>query len=159
MQRFRESAGPYDISVALIQSGLSLGKTLFAVTVVEAASSNPVPGATVLLRIRHEGSGKRSKATAHNTPNAPERYDAQIDLDAPGTWHVSVEVDSSLGKVAAEFVQLEVPATRKITGGTFVFIGVFAVILAGAGYLWWSTRRDRRRRSHNGNQSSGQVSA
>ena len=144
-QRIRELAGPYEIKVAIVQSSLSLGTTLFAVYVVDQATGQPIRDVRVLLRTKHEDGSAGGKATAHNTPNEPERYDAQITLDAPGIWQVTVEVDSSLGRVAVEMPPLTVAEARKISAGTFVFICIFLVIIAGAVYLWWSTKRQRRR--------------
>ena len=145
VQRFRQIVGPYNIRVALVQSGLSLGTTLVAVYVVEEATAHPIPDARVLLRTRHEDGDSEGRATAHNTPQEPERYDAQMTLDAPGSWRITVEVASDLGTVAVEVPTLTVEETRRISGGTFVFLGVFLVIIAGAVYLWWSTKRRSRR--------------
>lgn len=145
VQRFQNVAGPYKISAAVVQSGLSLGTTLFAITVVDAATGLPIPDARVSLLIEHDDSGQTGKGTAHNTPGNPDRYDAQMNLGSPGLWRITIDVDSSKGRVAVEMMQLTVPGTRRITGGTYVFIGVFAVIIGGAAYLWWSTHRHRSR--------------
>ena len=144
-QRIREIAGPYEIKVAIVLSSLSLGTTLFAVYVVDQATGQPIPDVRVLLRTKHEDGSAEGKATAHNTPREPERYDAQITLDAPGIWQVTVEVDSSLGRVAVEMPPLTVAEARRISAGTFVFISIFLVLIMGAAYLWWSTQRRRRR--------------
>ncbi len=150
IKRFREIAGAYDLRVAVVQSTLSLGMTLFAITVLEAGTEEPVPDARVVLRPKHEHGHAQGIATAHNTVHTPDRYDAQVNLESPGLWVVTVEVDSSLGRVAADLVELEVPEARKVSGGTFVFFGAFAVILGGAAYLWWSTKRRQRRGAGNG---------
>ena len=150
VQRFRQITGPYDIKVAIVQSGLSLGTTLIAIYVIEEATGQPVPDARVLLRTKHEDRDTEGRATAHNTPQEPERYDAQMTLDAPGSWLVTVEIASALGNVALEVPPLNVEETRKISGGTFVFVGIFLVIIAGAVYLWWSTQRRQRRAGPSG---------
>ncbi len=144
--------------MAIVQSSLSLGTTLFAITVVEASSGQPVPGASVLLKSRHQAGDGEIRSLALNTPSNPDRYDAVVDLDAPGTWRVAVEVDSSLGRVSVGMAQLEVPETRKITGGTFVFIGVLVVLITGVTYVWWSTQRGRRRRDQGGSGGTQQAS-
>ena len=143
VQRFQQVAGPYQISAAVVQSGLSLGLTLFAITVVDEATGLPIPDAKVLLSIKHDESGYVGKGTALNTSDNPDRYDAKLNLDSPGLWRITIDVESSKGRVAVEMMQLTVPETRRITGGTYVFIGVFGVIIAGAAYLWWSTQRHR----------------
>ena len=143
VQRFQQVAGPYKISAAVVQSGLSLGMTLFAITVVDEATGLPISDAKVLLLTEHDDSGQVGKGTALNTTDNPDRYDAKMNLDSPGLWRVTVNVESSRGKVSVEMMHLEVPATRRITGGTFVFIGALGVIIVGAAYLWWSTQRRR----------------
>ena len=145
VQRFQQIVGPYDIKVALVQSSLSLGTTLAAIYVLEESTGQPVPDARVLLRTKHEDEDAEGRASAHNTPQEPERYDAQMTLDAPGSWLVTVEVASALGAVAVEVPPLTVEKARQISGGTFVYIGVFLVIIAGAAFLWWNTQRQRRR--------------
>ena len=94
------------------------------------------------------GNGKGPKKPnltdqALSTLENPDRYDAKLNLDSPGLWRITIDVESSKGKVAVERMQLTVPETRRITGGTFVFIGAFGVIIAGAAYVWWSTQRRR----------------
>ncbi len=155
--RVRTLPGLYDVRAAIVQSGLSLGVTLFAITVVEASTGQPIPDARVTLETLHEGSGAEGRATAHNTPSFPDRYDAQMDLHKPGIWRVNVRLDSSLGLVSTELTQLEVAETRRISGGTFVFIGVFVVLLGGVAYVWWSTQRRRRKRD--GNNAGGSSEA
>ena len=152
---FRESVGPYDVEIAVAQSSLSLGTAVLFVTVTDAATGGPVPDARVVLRILHEDSGKEGWATAHNTTEAPERYDAQLNLDDSGTWRITVEITSSLGPAGVEVPPLEVPAMQQFSAGTIVFAGVFAVLFAGVGYLWWSTQRRRRRSSTPGWPTEG----
>ena len=146
--RVRRVAEPYDIRAAIVQSGLSLGKTLFAITIVDSAEAKPLPDVKVTLRAEHQESGHELITTAHNTPRSPDQYNAQMTLDEPGFWRMMVEVESSAGLAAVQLAKLDVPATRRISGGTFVFIGVFAALIAGVAYLWWSTvRRSRKLRN------------
>ena len=143
IQRYEQVAGPYAINAAVIQSGLSLGVTLFAITVVDEATGLAIPDVKVFLSVKHEESEEEGKGAALNTPNHPERYDAKMDLTSSGLWRVTIDVESSKGRVAVQMIDLLVPSTRRITGGTYVFIGVFAVIIFGAAYVWWSTQRQR----------------
>lgn len=152
---FRESVGPYDVEVLAAQSSLSLGTAVLFVTVTDAATGGPVPDARVVLRVQHEDSGKEGWATAHNTTQFPERYDVQLNLEDPGTWRITVEITSSLGEVGAEVAALEVPEMQQFSAGTIVFAGVFAVLFAGAGYLWWSTQRQRRKSNIPGSPMEG----
>jgi len=151
----RVSVGPYDVEVAVAQSSLSLGAAVLFVTVTDAATGGPVPDARVVLRILHEDSDQEGWATAHNTTQFPERYDAQLNLDDSGIWRVTVEISSSLGNVGVEIAPLVVPAMQQFSAGTIVFAGVFAVIFAGVGYLWWSAKRQRRMRGTPGWPTEG----
>ena len=151
IQRYEQVAGPYAINAAVIQSGLSLGVTLFAITVVDEATGLAIPDVKVFLSVKHEESEEGGIGAALNTPSHPERYDAKMDLTSSGLWRVTIDVESSKGRVATQMIDLVVPSTRRITGGTYVFIGVFAVIISGAAYVWWSTQRQRSKNQGTGN--------
>ena len=151
VQRFQQVAGPYEISAAVVQSGLSLGLTLFAITVLDEATGLGIPDAKVFVISMHDESGHGGKGTALSTLDDPSRYDAKMNLDSPGLWRITVDVESSKGRVDVEIMQLVVPESRRITGGTYVFIGVFGVIIAGVAYVCWSAQRQRRRSSNQGN--------
>ena len=45
-----------------------------------------------------------------------------------------------------EILPLEIPALRSYSSGSFIFIGVFMVLVLGATYLWWSSRKALRER-------------
>ena len=141
-----KNAGPYEIGYQVVQSDVAVGVAQFAVIVLDGATGRPVPDARVVLRAKHAETGDEGRVNALNSPVAPARYQARLSLDSPGAWLVSVEVDSSLGKIALEIGSLEVPAPRRFSSGTIVFAGVFGVLVLGVLYLWWSARRLRRQR-------------
>lgn len=145
-QTFRQLAGPYQIEIIVVESSLSLGTVVLFITVTEAATGQPVPDARVVLRTLHVATSKEGEATAHNTVQFPARYDAQLNLDNPGQWEITVEVRSSLGAVGVEIPPLEVPAMQRFTSGTVVFAVVFGVIIATTIYLILRYQRQRRRR-------------
>lgn len=138
-----QRAGPYQIEVITTPSALSLGRVSFIVVVREAATQQPVPDARVLVYTEGGRQGKTGWAVALNNPETPERYQAVVKLDDPGTWQAQVAVASSLGEALVPVPPLEVPGTRRYTAGTLVFVGVLATILLGVGYVWWSARRQR----------------
>ena len=143
---FRELAGPYQIEVLVVESTLSLGAVLIFITVTEASTGQPVPDARVVLRTFHESTSKEGAATAHNTPQFPERYDVQLNLSSPGKWQITVEVSSALGAVGVELPAVEVPVMRQFSSGTIVFAVVFGLIIVTAIYLYWRYQRKRQRR-------------
>ena len=146
-EQFRETIGPYEIGVAAIPSNLSLGRVSFAVTVLDAATGQPVRDARVVLRIKHVSDATEGWGLAVRTTDIPGRYDAQMNMDTPGVWEVNVEVSSSLGRVSVETPPVVVPGSRNFSAGTLVFAGVFLVLILAWGYLWWSIRRQQRKRS------------
>ena len=83
---------------------------------------------------------------AFNTPQAPERYEADVNLEATGTWQVSVAVSSDLGDILVELLTVEVPKASGYTAGGFALVGVSVVMALGGGYVWWAIRREQRKR-------------
>ena len=144
-QTFEQTAGPYRIEAVMVESTLSLGTVILFITVTDEATGNAVPDARVSLRTKHEPSDKEGTATAHNTPQTPERYDAQLNLNFPGEWRITLEITSSLGTVGVEMPPVDVPAMQQFSSGTIVFAVVFGILFLGTAYLWWNYRRKRHR--------------
>ncbi len=151
--RFQQIAEPYDVRVDLYPSRLRIGTTVVAVYLWDATTCRPVQDAAITLWPRHGDAGEDKKVTAVNLgdESEPARYHAQMTLDAPGDWHVTIRIAGDLGNAALEVPRtLTVEEARQDLGGRLVFIVVSLAIIAGAVYLWWSTQR-RRRRLESGN--------
>ncbi len=154
---FTTSAGPYQIEVWAVPSNLSLGQVIFAVKVLDSATKEPVPDPRVTIRVRHELEDTEGWGLAVRTNDIPGRYDAQMNLEAPGVWRVNVEVSSSLGQVSVEIPPVTVPAERGPSQGSIVFLALFWVLVLGALYVWWSARREQRKRAaHLSSEGLGQ---
>lgn len=138
--------GDHDIRVARINYHLGSGSAQFAVFVTDPASGAPVADARVVMVAAHHTESNPGWAIATNSPAAPERYDVHLKLDATGQWDISVDVESPLGADRAEVTTLEVPSLNRLTQGSWVFFGMFAIIMLGIAYVWWSARRDYRRK-------------
>jgi hypothetical protein len=143
----RVSAGPHDVRVILVNSNLAAGFVQFSVLVRNAATGEVVPDARVVLLAKNEEEKYEGWATALNSPALPEQYDARVNLDSTGDWLISIDVDSPLGRGGADLMTLHVPALQRYTSGSLVFFGVFAVLIGGVAYLWWSVRRNQRRKA------------
>ncbi len=143
---FHTTASGYDISVEESTSNLSVGLAKVVVTLRDASTGEVVDDARVVVRREHETSDEGGSAQALNSPVSPDRYQARFSLKSPGTWRLWVEVDGRLGRVEVEVLPVEIPVLRSYSTGSFVYLGVFAVIALGASYVWWSSRRVLRQR-------------
>jgi hypothetical protein len=146
VEPYQVIAGPYRIEVIANQSSLSLGSVRYTVAVLNAENSRPVSDAQVVIRARHQESGTEGWATALNSPVTPERYQAQIELNQPGSWLVSVDVTSPLGRVEVEAPSQQVPEPSQSRAGGLVFAGITVVLILGSVYLVWSIRRAQQKR-------------
>ena len=146
IERVNATTRPYEITGWEDPSNLSAGRTLFVVRVLNATTGEPVPHAGVVIRFTHSVIVRYGRATALNTPDSPEYYEALVNMDAPGVWRIRVEVSSSLGRVLVDLPSVEVPRLRSYMSGSFVFIALVSVAVLAGGYLWWSARRAQRRR-------------
>ena len=140
------TAGPHQVRVVLVNANLAAGFVQMALFVTDANTGEAVADARVVLIANNDKQDYEGWATAHNSPNMPERYDVRMKLGATGEWVISVDVSSSLGQGGADALTLEVPALKRYTDGSLIFFGVFAVMMLGIAYLFWSTKRNNRRR-------------
>ncbi len=143
----RVTAGPHEVRVIPVSTNVAAGFVQFSVLVFDSNTGQPVPDARVVLLATNEEEEYEGWATALNTPSLPEQYDVRVNLESTGDWLISVDVDSPLGRGGAEIMTLHVPALQRYTSGSLVFFGVFALLLGGVVYLWWSVRRNQRRRA------------
>ena len=138
--------GAHDIRVVPLNYHLASGSAQFAVFVIDPDTGAPVPDAKVVMLAESEEEGNPGWAFATNSPALPERYDVHLKLDTTGLWRISVDVSSALGADLTDVTTVEVPSVNRLTQGSWVFFGMFGIILLGIGYVWWSARRDYRRK-------------
>ena len=150
-------AGPYKVGVLTEKSSLSVGRVIFTITVHDAASGEPAGDATVVIRTRHQSEGTEGWSSAFNSPADPETYSAQILLETPGVWDALIEISGPGGVGAVSVGSLGVPHARTYASGSYVFFGIFAALMAGAGYLVWSARRNQKRREAQGAAATGRA--
>ena len=134
--------GAHDIRVIPANLNLGAGSAQYSVIVTDPATGDPVPDAYVVLVTSQQEEGNPGWAIATNTPADPQQYNVHLKLDSTGEWHIKADVSSSLGADFVEVTTLEVPSVNRLTQGTWVYVGVFLVILGGIAYVWWSARRD-----------------
>ena len=145
-REIQQIAGPYDIGVLTERSNLSVGRARFIITVNGLDSGEPVTGAEIVIRIKHQADGTEGWAAAYGVPKFPGIYHAQTRFDSPGFYLISIEVQGPLGKGTVLVEPLHVPDLRGYSSGSFVFVGLTLVLVAGAAWVWWSAARQKKRR-------------
>ena len=140
-------AGPHAVRVVIINSNPAAGFIQMAMFIADASTGETVSDARVILLANNNGEDFESVWTAHNSPNDPRRYDTRMNLGSTGDWIISVDVSSSLGQGGAEALHISVPSLNRYTNGSLVFFAIFAAMMLGVAYLFWSVKRDNRRRA------------
>ena len=138
--------GDHDIVVVPVNLNMGAGSAQYAVIVTDPETGEPVSDARVVLVAASEEEGEPGWAIATNSPADPAQYNVNLKLDSTGIWAISADVSSSLGADLVEVTELEVPSVNRLTQGSWVFFGVFAAIMIGIAYVWWTARRDYRRK-------------
>ena len=139
-------AGPHAVRVFVINSNLAAGFLQMALFITDANTGETVADARVVLKANNEDQEYEGWATALNSPAMPRRYDVRMNLGSTGDWTIDVDVSSSLGQGGARAMTLEVPALKRYTDGSLVFFGIFAAMMLGIAYLFWSVKRQNKRR-------------
>ena len=139
-------AGPHAVSVVVINSNLAAGFLQMALFITDASTGETVSDARVVLKANNEKQEYEGWATALNSPAMPRRYDVRMNLGSTGDWTIDVDVSSSLGQGGSRAMTVNVPAFRRYTDGSLVFFGIFAAMMLGLAYLFWSVKRQNKRR-------------
>ena len=141
------TAGPHAVKVVLINSNLAAGFVHFGFLVTDANTGETVPDARVVIKAINEKEEYEGWGSAHNSPSDPKRYDGRMNLGSTGEWVIDVHISSPLGQGGATALALEVPALNRYTDGSLVYFAVFGALMLGVAYLFWSVKRDNRRKS------------
>ena len=135
--------GPYELQVGIFPGRPKVGNLHLSILVKDAEAKTLVTDATVMVAVRGpEGATDVSPVQATNTPQSPQFYDVNIPLDVEGSWTLTVETNSYLGKAS-----LDVPLEVTEPGGLdllFPLAGMVA-ILTLAVWAWDRTRARRKR--------------
>ena len=145
-REIQQTAGPYEVGVLTERSNLSVGRARFIITIDDPVTGEPVDGAEIVIRIKHQADGTEGWAAAYSVPTFPGTYHAQTRFDSPGVYLVSIEIQGELGKGTVLVEPLNVPDLRGYSSGSIVFVGLTLVLVAGAAFLWWNTARQNKRR-------------
>jgi len=141
------AGGLYQIDVVAEAIPRFSGDVRFVITVRDAETRQPVPSAYVRIVTSNQDDGTGGWAIALNTPQAPQRYEANVRLRSSGTWAISVEVSSAIGNALVDVPALEVRDPESSVASSFVFVGVLVVFALGGVYVWLRIRQERRKRA------------
>ena len=144
---FRGQDGRFEVVIAALPERPVVGTVHFSITPVDAASGAVIPDADVTLTVRRGPEERPIKARAVNTPTAPQYYDANITFASSGEWTAVIEVRSdTLGEATVETnFRIDDRRIPPSSSGAFVLLGILVLFAGGVTYLWWSSRRERRR--------------
>ena len=145
-ESFTVTAGPHEVRVVPTNTNLAAGFFQLALFVTNSDTGEVVSDARVVLVAKNEEDDYEGWATAQNSPARPDRYDARMNLGSTGHWVIGVDVTSPLGTGGADVMTFDVPALNRYTSGSLVFFGIFAALMLGIVYLFWSVKRQNRRR-------------
>ena len=142
---YRGQEGLYQIIVGVLPEKPVVGSVHFSVTPLEAATSDLVPDAEVLIVAVNPEGVDTYQALALNTPSSPRYHDANITFEQVGMWTIRIELQSpSLGREAVTIpLDIQEQAITPFSPGGIVFLAVLAILVGGGFYVWWSGRRAR----------------
>jgi len=147
LEIFHDRAGPYEVMVAVQPGTPRVGPVHFLVTLTDAATTLQVNDAEVTILASDERTQLAYWTRALNTPQSPQVYEANISFEAASVWTLEVEVLTDGLGPATFSVPLEVGvlAIAPATSGALVLLGVVAVLIGGAAFVWYSAGRQRRK--------------
>mgnify|MGYP004274087595 FL=1 len=100
--------GPYKVQVGIFPGQPRVGNLHLSIRVEDASGEQVLTGATVFTSlIGPPGATSVGLVSASNTPQNPQTYDVDMPLDMIGSWTLTLETDSELGKASLD-VPLEV---------------------------------------------------
>ena len=140
------TAGPHLVRVVPVNTNLAAGFIQMALYVTNANTGEAVSDARVVLIGKNDDEDFEGWVIALNSPAEPEKYTVRMNLGSTGEWLMSVNVTSSLGQGGGDAMIFVVPAVKRQTAGSLVFFAAFAVMMLGLAYIFWSTKRNNRRR-------------
>jgi hypothetical protein len=103
--RLRERVGPYEVTVFTAPTPLRAGPIDISVFVQDAADGEPVPEATVSVKLSPRGRPGEMLFRTATTDAATNKLlrAALFELPAPGWWDVEVSIEERRGAARVQF--------------------------------------------------------
>ena len=103
-----QTVGPYKVQVGIFPGQPRVGNLHLSIRVEDASGVQVLTGATVFASLTGPpGATDVGLVPAANTPQNPQTYDVDMPLDMIGSWILTLETNSELGKASLD-VPLEV---------------------------------------------------
>ena len=120
--------GPYQMRVGILPGNPKVGTLHLSIVVQDAETGGAIADAAVMVMATGPvGATKAGPMPALNTPQNPQFYDADINLDMEGSWTLTLETDSELGPASLN-VPLEVTESGSLN---FIYpiVGIIAALI------------------------------
>lgn len=141
-----ERVGPYELQVGILPGRPKVGNLHLSILVKDSEAGVTITDAIVMVTVvGPEGATNVGLVQATNTPQNPQFYDVDILLDTEGSWTLTLETDSHLGKASLD-APLEVTASG---GFNLVWVAGGAVVVISLSFWAWDRIRSRRRQRRN----------
>ena len=98
----KSRSGPYELQVGIFPGSPKVGNLHISIQVKDATGGSSITDATIMVAARGPaGSAGAPPVQAINARQSPQIYDADIHLDAVGSWTLTVETGAGLGRKPA----------------------------------------------------------
>ena len=138
--------GAFDVEISFEPEDQAVGTVIVVVRPRYSDLGEPVENAKVSVVLDDALGAPTFRSLALNFPNNRADYRANFLIDRAGAWTARVEILVQ-GYDPETFERSFMVRQENIAGGlggTLVFLGVFLVLVGGAAYLTFSSRRKRR---------------
>ncbi len=141
---FRGRKGPYELIVGVRPEVPVVGVVHFSLTPLNAGNSELIPRAEIVILARHSQEDLLYKAPALNAPFERRFYEANMTMESPGDWMLTVAVTTDEFGQETFAVPLRVgglPIVEPTQSAAWILPLLLFAFAAGVGYLWYSSRR------------------
>lgn len=96
-----EWVGPYQFQIGILPGSPKVGNLHLSILLKDTETGVVITDATVMVVAQGpDDATDVGPVQATNTPQKPQFYDVDIPLDIAGSWNITLEADSSLGKAS-----------------------------------------------------------
>lgn len=137
-ERYLEAGkgSPYVVKIREVFSGLWQGRIELFITVVNRETNKSVPDAQIALHTKYISHGAAEPAQTTYYSSTSGYFEIDLELGAPGSWTMALEISSSLGEWEGTLAPVEVPALRRIDVTiSLIVLGILG-LLGGTIYVW-----------------------